>query len=162
MIAELVDHGDPALTWCHLNDEADLLTELIADADQVSGADDDETKEAKMMAFASGKMRVLVTKPKIGAWGLNLQHCAHVTFFPTHSYEQYYQGIRRCYRYGQLRPVRVDTVATEGEARALANLTRKAEAADRMFDALVAHMNNAMHIDSAQAFHAATEVPAWL
>jgi hypothetical protein len=115
-----------------------------------------------LLAFAKGQLRVLVTKPKIGAWGLNLQHCAHVTSFPSHSYEQYYQGIRRCWRFGQTRPVRVDRVATDGEAGVLANLTRKAEAADQMFSSLVAHMNQSLRIDSAHRFTDQEAVPSWL
>ena len=83
-------------------------------------------------------MRVLVTKPSIAGWGLNFQHCAHVTFFPSHSFEQYYQGVRRCWRFGQTNPVTVDVVTTEGERRVLDNLQRKAAAADRMFNKLVA------------------------
>ncbi len=161
-IAALVTHQAPALVWCNLNDEADLLERLIPDAEQVSGADTDDAKEDKLHAFAAGKVRVLVTKPKIGAWGLNLQHCAHVTFFPSHSYEQYYQGVRRCWRFGQTRPVQVDLVTTDGSAGVRANLMRKAAAADRMFDALVAHMGDALHLTSSTAFPQATEVPRWL
>ena len=96
--AELVDHKEPAIMWCHLNPEGDLLEKLVPDAVQVSGADHDDAKEEKLLAFVSGQARVLVIKPKIGAWGLNFQHCAHVTMFPSHSFEQYYQGIRRCWR----------------------------------------------------------------
>lgn len=91
-VASLVNNtGEPALVWCHLNDEGDMLEKLIPDAVQVSGSDSDERKEDRLESFASGKSRVLITKPKIGAWGLNFQHCNHVTFFPTHSFEQYYQ-----------------------------------------------------------------------
>ena len=82
--------------------------------------------------------------PKIGCLGLNLQSCAHMTSFPSHSFEQYYQGVRRCWRFGQTRPVTVDIVTTEGEKSVLANLQRKAKAADRMFTELVAHMNDAL------------------
>jgi hypothetical protein len=78
-----------------------------------------------------------VTKPAIGAWGLNWQHCNRMTFFPSHSYEQYYQAVRRCWRFGQTKPVTVDIITTEGGANALANLQRKADQADRMFEALV-------------------------
>lgn len=162
MVASLVDHGDQALVWCHLNAEADRLTASIPGAEQVAGSDDDETKEARLIAFARGDLRVLVTKPKIGAWGLNLQRCAHVTFFPSHSYEQYYQGVRRCWRFGQTRPVRVDLVATPGERAVMANLRRKAAAADRMFAALVAHMNQGLQLDARTAFPLREEVPAWL
>ena len=95
--------------------------------------------------------------------GLNLQRCAHVTFFPTHSYEQYYQGIRRCWRFGQKRPVTVDIVATEGEVAVMESLRRKAVAADRMFTALVEQMNNAQRIErSVSNFTTETKVPSWL
>lgn len=154
--------GQPALVWCHLNDEGDLLQRMIPDAVQVSGADSDEAKEEKLLAFAAGEARVLVTKPKIGAWGLNFQHCAHVVTFPSHSYEQYYQGVRRCWRFGQRRPVIVDVVATEGERGVLANLRQKAAAADRMFSRLVEEMNAALHIERATPFTQPETVPAWL
>lgn len=163
MVARLVnDTGEPALVWCHLNDEGDLLESLIPDAVQVSGADSDDAKEEKLLAFADGKARVLVTKPKIGGFGLNFQHCAHVTFFPSHSFEQYYQGVRRCWRFGQKRPVRVDVITTEGERNVLANLQAKAAKADAMFTNLVAEMNRAIHIDRASDFTRKEETPSWL
>jgi hypothetical protein len=162
-VAELVDDGEQALVWCDLNDEAAQLVKLIPDAEQVRGADSDEAKEEKLIAFADGALRVLVTKPKIGAWGLNLQRCAHVTFFPSHSYEQYYQGVRRCWRFGQTRPVRVDLIATEGQQATLKNLARKAAQADALFAALVAHMRDALHLDRVEPYGAArTEIPSWL
>lgn len=154
--------GQPALVWCHLNDEGDQLEKLIPDAQQVSGSDSDDRKEEKLTAFADGSVRVLITKPSIGAWGLNYQHCNHITFFPSHSYEQYYQGVRRCWRFGQQRPVTVDIVTTEGDRGVLANLQRKAAQADRMFSNLVAEMNAAMAIDRAARFDSHMEVPAWL
>jgi hypothetical protein len=162
-VASLVnDTGRPALVWCHMNDEGDLLNELIPDAVQVSGADSDDRKEAAFLAFAAGQTRVLVTKPKIGAWGLNFQHCAHVSFFPSHSFEQYYQGVRRCWRFGQERPVTVDVITTEGERGVLKNLQRKAKLADEMFSHLVREMNNVLHIDRAADFTTPEEIPSWL
>jgi len=161
-VAELVRGDDKALVWCHLNAEGDLLAELIPDAVQVSGSDSDDRKERALLDFARGDLRVLVTKPKIGAWGLNLQRCAHVTFFPSHSYEQFYQGVRRCWRFGQDRPVQVDIVSTEGEAQVMTNLQRKADQADRMFAELVAHMGDALEIKMPNPFTKAEEVPAWL
>jgi hypothetical protein len=161
--ASLVNDTDkPALVWCHMNDEGDLLEELIPDCVQISGKDSDESKEEKFVAFIDGEVRVLVTKPKIGAWGLNLQHCAHVVFFPSHSYEQFYQGRRRCWRFGQTQPVVVDIVTTEGEQMVTRNLKRKADAADRMFSNLVAEMNRAVKIDHHTNFTQTEEVPAWL
>jgi len=104
---------------------------------------------------------VLVTKPAIGAWGLNWQHCHRMTYFPSHSYEQWYQSIRRCWRFGQRHPVTVDVITTDGGSRVLANLQRKADQADQMFTALVEHMNHARGID-AHRYNKPLEVPAWL
>lgn len=162
MVARLVDHDRPALVWCHLNDEGDKLERLIPGAVQVSGSDSDDAKEEKLLAFSSGEARVLVTKPRIAGWGLNFQHCSHVTFFPSHSYEQYYQGVRRCWRFGQKNPVTVDIVTTEGESRVLANLQAKAVAADQMFGHLVAMMNDALGVTRVDNYTQRTEVPAWL
>jgi hypothetical protein len=162
-VAELVSGtGEPALVWCHLNDEGDRLAEMIKDGAQVSGDDRDEVKEERFLAFADGSLRCLITKPKIGAWGLNFQHCSHITFFPSHSFEQYYQGVRRCWRFGQKRPVRVDIVTTEGERGVMRNLQRKAKAADEMFSRLVEHMNQSLAIGRGDRGSKFVEVPAWL
>lgn len=162
-VAQLVNHtGRPALVWCQMNDEGDTLEKMIPDAVQVSGSDSDDKKEGKLLDFAEGRARVLITKPKIGAWGLNYQHCNHITFFPSHSFEQYYQGVRRCWRFGQTKPVTVDIVTTEGESGVLRNLQRKAEQADKMFSNLVAEMNASQAIARASAFSKAQEIPSWL
>jgi len=162
-VADLVNAtGEPALVWCHLNQEGDLLEKLIPDSVQVSGSDKDESKEDKFLSFADGKSRVLITKPKIGAWGLNFQHCNHVTFFPSHSFEQYYQAIRRCWRFGQKRPVQVDIVLTEGDRRVMDNLSRKAESASKMFSSLVDEMNNSVSLNRATGFNNKEEFPSWL
>ncbi len=154
--------GQPAVVWCHLNDEGDLLERLIPDARQVAGKHSDDQKEERFEAFTSGELRVLVVKPKIGALGLNWQHCNHLTFFPSHSYEQFYQAVRRSWRFGQTRPVTVDIVATEGEIGVQANLQRKAEQAERMFAALVTHMRDGMAIERGLTFTTPMEAPAWL
>lgn len=161
-VADLVAHDRPAVVWCDLNDEGDLLEDLIPDARQVKGAQSEEEKEEIYEAFASGDLRVLVSKRKIGAWGLNWQHCAHVVAFATHSWEQDYQSVRRCWRFGQKNPVIVDRVATEGEAGISKNLARKAAAADRMFDALVANMAGAQALAKTNIYTNPLEVPLWL
>jgi superfamily II DNA/RNA helicase len=162
-VARLVNGtGKPALVWCHLNEEGDTLEDMIPDAIQVAGSDSDDAKESKLLAFADGKARVLVTKPKIGAWGLNFQHCSHVTFFPSHSFEQYYQGVRRCWRFGQSQPVTVDIVTTEGERGVLASIERKAEQANVMFGQLVALMNSELKVEKRKDAQNAQEVPQWL
>lgn len=159
--AALLEDADSAVAWCQLNAEGDLLTKLIPGAAQVSGSDDIDAKEEALVAFGRGDIRVLVTKPVIGAWGLNWQHCHRMTFFPSHSYEQYYQAVRRSWRFGQRHPVLVDIVTTRGGVNALANLERKAEQADRMFDALVAHMRDAVSIRRTADYALPVEVPAW-
>jgi hypothetical protein len=154
--------SEPVLIWCHLNDEGDLLERLIPDAVQVSGKDSDDAKERKLMAFQRGEARVLITKPKIGAWGLNFQHCSSIIMFPSHSYEQYYQAIRRCWRFGQKREVFVDIVTTEGEQDVLKNLHRKSAQADEMFSNLVDQMKLGMSVPLASKFTNSQKVPSWL
>lgn len=161
-LAALTNTGKPVLVWCHLNDEGDALEKLIPDAIQVSGKDSDEAKEEKLLSFANGQSRVLITKHKIGAWGLNFQHCDHVVEFPSHSFEQHYQGIRRCWRFGQKRPVTVDIVTTEGERGVLKNLQRKSAQAEEMFANLVAEMNSSMAIERASSFSKTIKLPAWV
>jgi len=160
-IAELVDHNKPALVWCHYNEEGDLLEQLIKDGQQVAGRHSDKIKEERLIGFANGDFRVLITKPKIGAWGLNYQHCSHITFFPSHSYEQYYQGIRRCWRYGQENPVKIDLVTTEGELDVMKNLQLKSKAADKMFERLVHFMNNHLEIKPIEQFTNKVTLPTW-
>lgn len=140
-VAELVRGKDYSLVWCHLNPEGDLLEELIPDAVQVSGNDKDEVKEERLAAFAAGQIRCLITKPRIGGFGLNLQHCAHMTLFPSHSWEQFYQCVRRCWRFGQRREVQVDIVSSPAECLVLNNMQAKDRAASEMFDSLVREMS---------------------
>lgn len=159
--AAAVEHSDRAVSWCHLNDESTLLTKLVAGAVEVAGSDSPYEKEEKLSAFTRGEIRVLVTKPVIGAWGLNWQHCHHMTYFPSHSYEQWYQAVRRCWRFGQKNPVTVDVITTKSGSKVLANLQRKATQADAMFSALVAHMNHARTVD-AHHYTNQLELPAWV
>lgn len=162
-VAEIVNgRQDASIVWCHMNDEGDLLERLIPDSVQVSGKDSDAAKEAKFLGFSEGKYRVLVTKPRIGAWGLNFQHCNHMTFFPSHSFEQYYQAVRRCWRFGQERAVHVDVVTTEGEAGVLRNLQKKEALSVNMFASLIKHMNGAKSTPTLTKFTEKTEVPEWL
>jgi superfamily II DNA/RNA helicase len=161
-LADLVDHDQSAVVWCHMNHEADELERIIHDAEQVAGRTPDERKIELYEAFADGSLRVLIIKPKIGAWGLNWQHCNHVVTFASHSYEQYYQSVRRCWRFGQKKPVRLDVIATEGELRVLANMRKKARRADAMFTALVREMNAATRIERDNPYTQPVEVPTWL
>lgn len=163
MAAELTANTrKPFVVWCHLNEEGRMLDKLMPDAREIAGSTPDEEKEEIYEAFASGQLRGVVTKPKIGAWGLNWQHCSHVVTFASHSYEQYYQAVRRCWRFGQPNEVVVDLIVTEGERGIKENLKRKSEQADKMFTELVAHMNDALRIDRAHKYEKAMEAPVWL
>ena len=155
-------HKDFSVVWCNLNDEGDILERAIPGAIQVSGKDSDEAKEEKLVSFSEGKDRVLITKPKIGAWGLNWQHCNRITFFPTHSYEQFYQATRRCWRFGQKRQVTVDMVFTKGDEQMIKNLKRKQLQAIQMFDKLVEHMNKSLAVNNLVKFEKNMEVATWL
>lgn len=161
-VASLVSHRKSAVVWCHMNDEGDLLEEIIPGAKQICGATPDDKKEEIYESFATGDTRVVVIKPKIGAFGLNWQHCNHVVTFASHSYEQYYQSVRRCWRFGQTKPVKVDIVATEGEARVMGNMKRKMEKANQMFESLIREMNNASRVERSNSYTKKVTVPTWL
>lgn len=161
-VAEMVNGSKCAVIWCHLNDEGNLLEKIIPDAAQVSGGMDDEAKEERLVAFSTGELRVLVIKPKIGAFGLNWQHCQSVFTFPSHSFEQYYQAVRRCWRFGQSKPVTVNIIATAGEAGVMRNLQRKSAQVDQMFSSLVRYMTDELRVEHNEHFLETERVPAWL
>lgn len=163
MAAELATaNSDPVVCWCSLNAEGDLLEKLIPGAVQVSGSDSDDAKEERFRAFENGEARVIVTKPTIAGFGLNWQHCAHQTFFPSHSFEQWYQAIRRSWRFGQDRPVTVDVVTSEGEQRVMASIERKTRQADQMFAELVAHMRSKTTPNQSTIHTQPEIIPQWL
>ncbi len=153
---------DQSIAWCHLNGEGDLLEKLINGAVNVQGSDSEEKKEEAFKAFLSGDIRVIVSKPSIAGFGMNWQHCNRMTFFPSHSYEQYYQSVRRCWRFGQKKEVTVDLISTEGQSGVAANLKRKAEAAEEMFAHLVELMSNELKIQKRNEYTKKEEKPSWL
>lgn len=114
------------------------------------------------MAFSRGEIKRLVTKARLAGWGLNWQHCALQTYFVSHSYEAMYQGIRRCWRFGQTRPVRVHLISSEGAAGVLHNLQRKARQADQMFAQLIEHMHQGETVQRPELTSQKIEVPTWL
>ena len=155
-------HKGSSVLWCELNPEGDGLEKRIDDCVQISGSMDDDAKEEALIAFAAGQIKRLVTKPKIGAWGLNWQHCSNVVVFPSHSYEQYYQLVRRCYRFGQKKPVTVTSIVGEGEQGIIPNLKRKQEQSERMFTSIVEHMRDEMTVKTGDEFFTKQETPKWL
>ena len=122
--AELA-HGKTSVYWCNFNDEGDLLDQLDKDAVQLKGGMTIEKKEDILLNFANGNIQRIITKPKITSFGLNWQHCNHTVYFPTWSYEQYYQSIRRFWRFGQQNDVTVDLVLSDGQKRVIDTLLYK-------------------------------------
>ena len=161
--AELATSNEsPVVTWCHLNDEGDLLEKLIPESRQIKGSQCDDEREEIYEAFGMGQLKRIIIKDRIGAYGLNWQFCSRVIRFATHSYEADYQAVRRCWRFGQDNPVTVDRIMTEGEEGIRDNLRRKSQNADRMFTELVGFMNDALRIDRRSNFIEKETVPAWL
>lgn len=161
-VAELVESHPSSIVWCHLNPEGDLLAKMIPDSVQVSGRDKDDAKEEKFMAFINGHFKRLIVKPKIACYGMNFQHCAHQVTFPNNSFEQYYQQVRRSWRFGQTSNVRIDIVMTEGDRAVMSNQKRKADQAAQMFAKMIERMNEALGIDRSMKFNMLAEVPTWL
>jgi hypothetical protein len=161
--AELITaRNDYSVAWCQLNSEGDMLEKMIDGAVQISGSDDDDKKEEIFSAFSDGKIKTLISKPVIAGFGLNWQHCNHQTFFPSHSFEQWYQAIRRSWRFGQKRPVHIDVISSEGESGVLANMKRKSDQADEMFSKLVSMINNELQITKTNKHTQKQTTPSWL
>ena len=155
-------HNGASVVWCELNDEGDMLSREIKGAKQVKGSMSDDEKEEALSAFSAGQIECLVTKPKIGCWGMNWQHCNNVVMFPSHSFEQYYQAVRRCWRFGQTKPVNVHLVISDGEAGVLKNLKRKMFQCETMYDSLRNHMNDPTHLLKSDIYTNKEIVPQWL
>lgn len=165
------DGGEPWIVWCDLNAESEALTKAIDGAVELRGSHTAEEKEDRLSRFASGEIRVLVTKPSIAGFGLNWQHCARMAFVGvTDSWEAYYQAVRRCWRFGQTREVHVHVFASEAEGSVIANLKRKeadaaklgAELSRETGDAVRAEVLGARRTTNAYDPAVAMTVPAWL
>ena len=140
------DKSEPWLIWCHLNNEAEMLTKLIDGAVNVQGSDTPETKSKNLMGFAHGDIRVLVSKPKIAGFGMNWQHCARMAFVGLDdSFEKFYQSVRRCYRFGQKRNVQVHLFTSESEGQILINLKRKEEQHHQISKQMIDFMKDIMN-----------------
>lgn len=163
--AEKCGNRRQSIAWCHLNDEGDFLEELISGAQQITGSESkkqsDEEREEIIDGFVKGEIPVLVGKPSSLGLGLNLQNCSHQTYFPSNSFEQWYQAIRRSWRFGQKNPVTIDVISSEGQEQELKNLQRKAKAAEKMFAVLVAQMNNELSIQKKNPFTQKLQKPKW-
>jgi hypothetical protein len=140
-VASLVEQPGQWLLWCGLNTESEALARAIPGAVAVDGSDSYAEKVVAVQGFVAGQIRVLISKLKILGYGMNFQHCHQMAFVGiSDSYEQYYQGIRRCWRYGQLSPVDVHIVVSEAERQVVENVRRKELAASALADGLLQHL----------------------
>ena len=131
----------PWLIWCDLNAEGEAITAALTDALEVEGANKTEVKTERLLGFCEGRPRVLVTKPKVASFGMNWQHCHSMVFLGLNdSFEQLFQAIRRCWRFGQVNPVDVYMIASELEGAVVANLKAKEQRYDQMAANMVEHM----------------------
>lgn len=128
--------------WCNLNKESALLKELDRDAVEIIGSMSIEKKESILMDFAKGNITRIITKAKMTGMGLNWQHCNHSVFFPTYSYEQYYQAIRRFWRFGQKNDVTIDVVISDGQTKIIEALQKKTEKAIQLYENLTKEVNS--------------------
>lgn len=161
----------PWIVWCDLNAEADALKALIPDAVEVRGPDDVDVKEQRLLDFAEGRARVLISKPSICGWGLNWQHCRRIAFVGvTDSYEAFYQAIRRCWRFGQTQAVHAHIFASDLEGAVIANLKRKEADAASMAESLSAETRQAVMAEvfgqerrtNTYSANSAVKAPHWL
>ena len=135
--------------WCNTNNESSILKSLDKEAVEIIGSQSIEKKEEILKAFADGEIKRLITKAKMTGMGLNWQHCNHSVFFPTWSYEQYYQAVRRFWRFGQTNDVTIDLVISEGQTRVMEALQQKTQKAQELYQNLVQNVND-QYVESKQ------------
>lgn len=139
---------EPWLIWCHLNDEAETLRQLIPGSVNVQGSDSPESKSEKLLGFAHGDVKILISKPKIAGFGMNWQHCARMAFVGLDdSFEKLYQAVRRCYRFGQKRNVHVHFFTAENDGQILANIKRKEINHHEISSNMIEHMRDIMNAE---------------
>ena len=167
--AELCNgNGEQWLVWCDLNVEGDALAKAIPDAVQVKGADSADFKEKALGDFATGALRVMVSKPSIAGFGMNFQSCHNIVFVGlSDSYEAFYQAIRRCWRFGQAHEVECYVICADSDGAVVENIRRKESQSTEMFEEVVKAMGGL----SAAAAHRnemiynptePVEIPVWL
>lgn len=139
--SEIVANADgPVLVWCELNAEGDALEKCMVECVQVAGKDADDAKIEKARRWKAGEVRTMISKCSVFGHGMNWQHCSEMVFVGlSHSYEQFYQAVRRCWRYGQTKPVTVHVVTSDLEAKVLANVKAKQSDHERMVEGMLKH-----------------------
>ena len=158
---ELSSNHDCSVYWCNFNKESELINQMDKDAYEIKGSMNIDKKEEILLAFSNKEIKKLITKPKMTAFGLNWQHCNHTIFFPTWSYEQYYQSIRRFWRFGQTSEVIVDIVHSDGQKRVIDTLLLKTQKAIQLFKELNTNINTEFKTDIKE-FDKSIELPNFL
>ena len=133
--------GKTSVYWCNTNNESAILKRMDSEAVEIIGSQSIEKKEEILQAFANGEIKRLITKAKMTGMGLNWQHCNHSVFFPTWSYEQYYQAMRRFWRFGQKKEVTIDVVISDGQTRVIDALEQKTKKAIELYEHLTKNVN---------------------
>jgi DNA modification methylase len=130
--------NEPVLIWCDLNIESELLARSILNSHEITGSDSREFKESTMEGFSDGKVQKLVSKPSICGFGMNWQHCSKMLFVGlSDSFEAYYQAVRRCWRFGQKKPVDVWVITSEAEGEVVSNIKRKEHDFEEMLKGMI-------------------------
>lgn len=140
-------HEKTSVYWCNTNNESSLLKDIDKDAVEIIGSQSIERKEEILLSFSRGEIKRIITKAKMTSFGLNWQHCNHSVFFPTWSYEQYYQAIRRFWRFGQKKNVTIDVVVSDGQTRVLEALQQKTDKAIQLYQNLTENVNRKFTIN---------------
>jgi len=153
--------GKTSVYWCNTNNESAMLKEMDREAVEIIGSQSIERKEEILMAFANCEIKRIITKAKMTSFGLNWQHCNHSVFFPTWSYEQYYQAIRRFWRFGQKNDVTIDLVVSDGQTRVLEALQQKTQKAIELHESLTKNVNS-VYVHSQKDFNKPITQPSFI
>lgn len=153
--------GKTSVYWVNRNEEGDLLEKLDPDAVQIKGSMSIDKKEQILLDFAEGRIKRLITKAKMTGMGLNWQHCNHSVFFPTYSYEQYYQAIRRFWRFGQKNNVIIDVVISDGQTKVIEALEKKTKKSKELYTNLVNNVNGSFK-NEVKEFNQQIVIPKFL
>lgn len=153
--------GKTSVYWCNTNKESAILKSSDLEAVEIIGSQSIDKKEEILLAFANGEIKRLITKAKMTGMGLNWQHCNHSVFFPTWSYEQYYQAVRRFWRFGQKSDVTIDMVISDGQTRVLEALQQKTQKAIDLHKKLTENVNRTF-VDKKKEFNKEIDLPKWI
>lgn len=159
-VAVGLSQGKTSVYWCNTNNESEILRLHDLDAVEIKGSQSLDQKEESLLSFSRGEIKRLITKAKMTSMGLNWQHCNHMVFFPTWSYEQYYQATRRFWRFGQKNPVTVELVISDGQKRVIDALQEKMKKSIDLYKGLISNVNQHVNINTKQ-FNQQIIKPKW-